>query len=115
MAGLVFGLRHFKTYLLGRPFIARVDHMAITYYNKTPDPIGQQARHLDFISQFQVTVQYREGNKNQNVDTLSRLPPCEVENGEPCKQCRHRINGKHTPTGRSYSRRANAKAASYAN
>jgi hypothetical protein len=50
MAALIFGLKHFRTYLLGRPFVVRVDHMAITYYRTTPDPVGQQARYLDFIA-----------------------------------------------------------------
>jgi len=46
MAALIFGLRHFRSYLLGRRFVCRVDHMALLYYQKTPEPIGQQARYF---------------------------------------------------------------------
>ena len=41
MAGLVFGLRHFGQYLLGRHFTVRCDHMALVYFSKTKEPIGQ--------------------------------------------------------------------------
>jgi len=51
MAIVIFALRHFKCYLLGhRRFTIRFGHMALLHYKTTPDPIGQQARHLDFVS-----------------------------------------------------------------
>jgi len=43
MAALVFGLRHFRQYLLGQHFVAHVDHMALTYYRKSREPTGQLA------------------------------------------------------------------------
>ena len=95
MSALIFGLKQFKTYLLGKHFLVRVDHMAITYYRQTKEPVGQQARFLDFMAQFDFDVKYREGSRHVNADCLSRLKPCEVNNGEPCRQCNRRVTGKH--------------------
>ena len=81
MAALIFGLRHFRTYLLGRPFLVRVDHMAITFYRSTPEPVGQQARYLDFMAQFDMELEYRAGVRHTNCDVVSRLRPCEVAAG----------------------------------
>jgi hypothetical protein len=95
MSAVIFGLRQFRQYLLGRHFTIRVDHMALTYYSKTPEPVGQQARFLDFISQFDFKLEYREGSRHSNCDSLSRLKPCERDLGEPCKQCNRRVVGRH--------------------
>ena len=32
MCALIFGLKHFRSYLLGQKFICRVDHQAISFY-----------------------------------------------------------------------------------
>ena len=95
MSAMIFGLRHFRPYLLGRKFVCRVDHMALTYYSKAVEPVGQQARHLDFIADFDFTLKYRPGTKHVNCDSLSRLRPCELNAGEPCRQCNKRIIGEH--------------------
>jgi len=87
MCAMIFGLRHFPPYLLGRKFDCRVDHMALTYYSKTVEPVGQQARYLDFIADFDFVLKYRPGAKHANCDALSRLRPYEVTSGEPCRQC----------------------------
>jgi len=68
MSALIFGLKLFKTYLLGTHVLVRVDHMAITYYRATKEPIGQQARHLDFLALFDFDVRYREGSRHTNAD-----------------------------------------------
>jgi transposase InsO family protein len=97
MAALIFGLKQFKRYLLGYHFTVRVDHQALTYYKRTVEPIGQQARYLDFIAQFNFDTVFRPGSSHINADVLSRLRPCERDSGEPCRQCNRRINGKHGP------------------
>ena len=84
LAAVVFGLKRFRQYLLGRRVVVRSDHAALTYLRRTKEPVGQQARWLDFVEQFDVTVQHRSGSANRAADALSRRP-CEV-NG-PCKQC----------------------------
>jgi len=50
LLAMIFALKHFRSYLLGHHFVCRVDHMALRYYQSTPEPIGQQARFLDFLA-----------------------------------------------------------------
>jgi len=84
LAAVVFGLKRFRQYLLGRRVLVRSDHAALTYLRRAKEPVGQQARWLDFVEQFDISVQHRSGSANRAADALSRRP-CEV--GGPCKQC----------------------------
>ena len=81
LAALIFGLKQFRPYLLGRHFQVRVDNMAIRYYKNMKDTSGQCARYLDFLSNFDFDIVYREGGRHVNCDSLSRLRPCEIDNG----------------------------------
>jgi len=45
MAELIFGLKQFRPYLLGRHFKIRVDHSALTFYQRMKDPT-EQARQI---------------------------------------------------------------------
>ena len=91
MAALIFGLKQFKTYLLGR----RVDNLALTYYQRMKDPIGQAARYLEILSNYDFEIEHRSGARHVNADSISRLRPCEVDGGGPCKQCNKRVTGRH--------------------
>jgi hypothetical protein len=96
---LVFGLKQFRQYLLGHHFIARTDHGALTFFNKTPELSGQLARYIEFISQFDFELLYRAGKSHLNADGISRLPPCQVgPNNNPCRQCNKRMLSEHSPT-----------------
>jgi len=44
LLAVVFGLKTYKQYLLGRHFVIRTDHSALQSLRRTPEPIGQQAR-----------------------------------------------------------------------
>ena len=59
LLAIVFFLKHYKQYLLGREFRVRTDHAALTWLRKTPDPIGQQARWLEVLEEFNFTVEHR--------------------------------------------------------
>jgi len=71
---VVFGLKTFRQYLLGRHFSVRTDHAALPLLRRTPEPIGQLARWLAFIEQYSFDVVYRKGAKHTNADGLSRRP-----------------------------------------
>jgi len=81
LAALIFGLKQYRSYLLGRRFQVRVDNMAIRYYKNMKNVSGQCDRHLDFMSNFDFDIIHRNGAKHVNCDSLSRLRPCEVDNG----------------------------------
>jgi transposase InsO family protein len=74
LTAVVFGLKQFRQYLIGRHFLLRTDHAALTGLLRTPEPVGQQARYLDFISQFHFDIEHRPGKCHGNCDSLSRRP-----------------------------------------
>ena len=78
LLAVVFFTKMFKQYLLGRAFIIRSDHAALSWLRKTPEPIGQQARWLERLEEFSYTIEHRPGRSHGNADGMSRLP---------CKQC----------------------------
>jgi len=84
LAAVVFGLKRFRQYLLGRRVLVRSDHAALTYLRRAKEPVAQQARWLDFVEQFDVTVQHRSGSAHRAADALSRRP---CERSGPCRQC----------------------------
>ena len=76
LLGVVYGLKKYRQHLLGWPIIVRTDHAALMYLMKTPEPVGQQGRWLDLLSEYDITIQHRPGRVHGNSDTLSRRP-CE--------------------------------------
>ena len=95
LAAFIFGLQTFRSYLLARDFEVRVDYHALLFLESAKEPIGQAARYLDFMSQFRYKIQYRPGEKHGNADSLSRISPCDLDEGEPCKQCSKIVTGRH--------------------
>ena len=79
MLALVHFVKEFRPYLLGRRFVIRTDHAALRWLQKTPEPIGQQARWLESLSEYDFEIQHRAGKSHGNADALSR---------RPCKQCK---------------------------
>jgi len=73
---VVYGLKKYRQQLLRRSVIVRTDHAALTYFMGTPEPIGQQGRWLDLLSEYDITIQHRPGRVHGNSDALSRRP-CE--------------------------------------
>ena len=45
----IYGLKHFRQFLLGRRFVFRTDNAALISLFRTPEPVGQQARYLDLL------------------------------------------------------------------
>ena len=84
LLAIVHFLKYFKQYLLGRTFKVRTDHSALTWLRRTPDPIGQQARWLEQLEEFDFTVEHRPGSRHGNADGLSRRP-C-VQRNCACKE-----------------------------
>jgi len=76
LLAVVHFLKYFKQYLLGRTFKVRTDHAALTWLRRTPEPIGQQARWLEQMEEFDFTVKHRSGVKHGNADGLSRRKSC---------------------------------------
>jgi len=80
MLGVVYYMRAFRQFLLGRKFLIRTDHAALQWIQKTPEPIGQQARWCEIFQEIQYGIEHRAGRLHTNADAMSR---------RPCRQCGH--------------------------
>ena len=67
-------MKQFKHYLYGKRFLARTDHLAIKYIQKTKKPITPQFQTwLNEMAEFDFDLEFRSGTKHSNADGLSRL------------------------------------------
>jgi len=91
LLALVFGLKQFRQFFLGRRFVLRVDHSALVYLRRTPEVNGQAARWLDSIDELDFEMLHRPGAAHGNCDALSRRPCEQVEGRNACRQCRTKL------------------------
>ena len=78
LLSLVFFVKNYRHYLLGRKFKIRTDHNSLRWLMRTKSPEGQMARWIDALSSYEFDVEHRPGRKHSNADAMSR---------RPCKQC----------------------------
>jgi len=78
LLAIVYFVKKFRMYLLGRHFLVRTDHAALQWLRRTPEPIGQQARWCEILEEFDFKIEHRAGRSHGNADALSR---------RPCRQC----------------------------
>ena len=83
LLALIWGARHFRPYLFGRPFIARTDHNSLKWLRNFREPEGQVARWLEILAEYDFKVVHRPGPQHTNADALSRVP---------CRQCDYRAD-----------------------
>ena len=96
LLAVVTFVKKFKQYLRGRPFTIRTDHAALQWLKRTPEPIGQRARWLEFLEEFgDYSVQHRAGIKHTNAEALSQRLSAECED---CRKCQSvHIRAVHNP------------------
>jgi len=108
VTAVVNALQHFCKFLIGRKFTLRVDYKPLLYYAKTKEPMGQVARHIAFLADFDFVLEYKSGPTLKIPDALSRLRLCE----RGPKQCHKQYTGRHTINSRNVNQittRAQAK------
>src|SRR5258708_16985233 len=86
LAALIFGIKHYRQYRLGRHFKIRSDHAALRYLRPASETIGEEGRWLATLEEYDFELLHRAGLLHGNADSLSRKSPCE-EAGGPCPQC----------------------------
>ena len=74
MLALVFFMKHFRHYLLGKSFIVRTDHQALKWLQNFREAEGQVARWQEQLQAFDYECQHRPGRQHKNADALSRRP-----------------------------------------
>ena len=72
--GVVWAVRHFRTYLYGHRCIVYTDHEALKSLLNTPQPSGKLARWGLALQEMDLEIVHRSGKKNANADALSRSP-----------------------------------------
>ncbi|KAK4469996.1 hypothetical protein MN116_000019 [Schistosoma mekongi] len=81
MLALVYFMKHFRHYLLGRQFRVRTDHKTLQWLSNFREADGQLARWQETLQEFDYVCEYRRGAQHLNADAMSRHPaPVEVVN-----------------------------------
>ena len=96
LLAIVYSLKHFKQYLMGRSFKIRTDHAPLTWL----EPIGQQARWLEIMQGYEFQVEHRPGVRHGNADAVSRRPcavkACACHQADQCTEETVDLNSSHT-------------------
>ena len=74
--GLMWGMKKFRHYLLGRHFFANVDHKPLVSMLKNKFNVMMEGW-VDNIFQFDFTTVYHSGASNNLADALSRMYTCQ--------------------------------------
>lgn len=74
LLAIVHFVKYFRHFLLGKRFILRSDHKALSFMFSCKEPIGRLARWTEILSEFSFEIQFRPGTRHSNADSLSRYP-----------------------------------------
>jgi len=74
LLSVVYFTKYFRQYLLSRKFYIRTDHAALSWLKRMPEPIGQNARWMQILSEYDFDIAHRKGRSHANADALSRHP-----------------------------------------
>lgn len=76
---IVFALKAWRSLLMYRKFVIRTDHHSLIYLQRQNQlNTGRLARWIDFLSQFDFTIEYLPGKSNSAADALSRMGDTET-------------------------------------
>lgn len=70
MLALVYFVKHFTQYLLGREFLLRIDHGSLVSLHKFKEPDGQIARWIQQLGPYNFRIEHRPGKRHGNADAL---------------------------------------------
>ena len=78
MGALVDSLRHCRCYLIGKKFKVRTDHSALQWLRIFKEPVGQVARLIERLAEYDFEIVHRPDNDMQTLttynDTLVQSP-----------------------------------------
>ena len=70
MFAVVYFVRHFKHYLLGREFTLRTDHGSLVWLHRFKEPDGQISRWLQQLGPYVFRIVHRSGIRHRNADAI---------------------------------------------
>ncbi|MEE4247051.1 MAG: RNase H-like domain-containing protein, partial [Kangiellaceae bacterium] len=80
LLAVVDSLRQFRFFLIGKKFLVRTDHRALTWLLKETQTRGILGRWVERLSEFDFDLMHRSGAKHVNADSLSRRPDEAAQN-----------------------------------
>ena len=92
LLALVHFTKYYKHFLLGRRFLARVDHGSLRWLLSFKDQTGILGRWIAQLAPYDMEIQHRMGRLHSNADGLSRRP-------ESLKKCCERLDCPECPRG----------------
>ena len=99
---VVYFMRYFKHYLLGRHFEVHTDHANLVWIKNFKDAEGMLSRWLTIIDTFDFSIFHRKGTHMQHVDALSRIPPRTCKR-DACVDCAKKsLNDSLSPEPREW-------------
>ena len=82
MLAVVYFVRYFCPYLYGQRLQLRTDHGALKWLFSFKDPVGQVARWLQLLAEYDFSIEHRPGRRHTNADAMLRIH---------CSQCRNQL------------------------
>ena len=73
LSALRWGVKTFRPFLIGGPFIIHTDHQPLIYLHNMNLVDSRLARTIEDLSDFNYTIRYTPGSQNGAADCLSRL------------------------------------------
>ena len=86
LLAVVYFVRYFKHYLMGRHFDIYTDHASLKWIKNFKDADGMFSRWLTVLDTYDFTIMHKKAAKMQHVDALSRIPPRKCKNAK-CVDC----------------------------
>ena len=90
MLAVVFFIKYFEHYFLGRHFKIRTGHSSLRCLSQFREPDGQVHRWLEQLRHYDYAIIHRPGLKYRNADFLSRVVR---DDAFLCKQCEMPLEG----------------------
>ena len=91
LLAVVFALKQFRHFLLGRKFEIVVDNSSLQYLLKSQMLTNMEARYLCLISEFDFAIKRVPGRSHLAVDGLSRKPCSRDDVTTMCDKCKPRL------------------------
>ena len=73
LLAIVWAVRRFRQYLLGRKFKIQTDHQALKWLHNCKDPSSRLIRWRLRLEEYEYDIEYVKGKENVAADTLSRV------------------------------------------
>ena len=73
VCGLIFAIKHWKHYLIGKPFVVETDSKAVQWIKGKRDTMGKLGRWSLFLENFQFETVHVPGKVHLGPDALSRI------------------------------------------